>query len=518
MNIIGLTQGANISIFLELIEECDSENFRFDKIGAVVSFYRYFKDERIERKNADISYIKEWEIVEQAIKVQPDLQWLSEREKSLDADSIWNSIVGDRRLIYGKYSKFTQDYKCRFTDKELWSIAEKFIRKFDQLIINVKPDVIIGFTPVTFGELLALTIAKEKNIPFLQLHSSRISNYFAFNDVLVGTSRHFIDYFNNSIFSPHSLEMAKNIINESKVKGILYEGVNLKIKQGNKFNLKKAPSSFLGAIYRESLRQLNRQSRNDHHDSGYLVPWFYLNVYQPFRYTLVNVYLGGHKRYILENELDSLGEFAFYPLHSEPEVALQVSGRPYHKNQIELIRNLAASLPVGMKLLVKEHPRSMGLRPVSFYSNLLNEIPNLYFIDFKVGSINIVKRSKFVIVISGTIGLEAAIIGIPLLILGFPKYHALPEPMTKKCYDLYKLPRAIKSLLEEYQYDEIKIQKFIAALIEGSINIDFYSVLLNKSDRYSGERENMSLEEKKQEDINKLAGYCKNRINQVITI
>ena len=34
----------------------------------------------------------------------------------------------------------------------------------------------------------------------------------------------------------------------------------------------------------------------------------------------------------------------FFPLHTEPEVSIQILGRPYHKNQIELLRNLFMDL------------------------------------------------------------------------------------------------------------------------------------------------------------------------------
>ena len=141
-------------------------------------------------------------------------------------------------------------------------------------------------------------------------------------------------------------------------------------------------------------------------------------------------------------------EIFVFPLHTEPEVSIQILGRPYHKDQIELLRNLAASLPFGMRLLVKEHPRSVGMRSQSFYEKL-KQIPNLFFIDQNVNSMKIVKKSKFTAVISSTIGLEAIILGKPVLVLGFPKYGDLFENGIVRCYNLFSLAADIKDVLEK---------------------------------------------------------------------
>ena len=56
-----------------------------------------------------------------------------------------------------------------------------------------------------------------------------------------------------------------------------------------------------------------------------------------------------------------------------------VYGRAW-MNQIEAIRNIARNLPVGMKLLVKEHPAALGYRSVSFYKKV-TAIPNVLLVS-----------------------------------------------------------------------------------------------------------------------------------------
>src|SRR5690606_8466235 len=143
--------------------------------------------------------------------------------------------------------------------------------------------------------------------------------------------------------------------------------------------------------------------------------------------------------------LASRGRFAFFPLHFEPEVSIQVFGRPY-QNQIEVVRALALALPADVALLVKEHPRSIGFRPVRYYEKLL-EIPNVRLVDPRLPSINVVTHADLVAVISGTIGLEAAILGKPVLAFGRPTYSVLPDDIVTKVTDLWRLPDQVRGAL-----------------------------------------------------------------------
>ena len=512
VNIIALTQGASIDIFLRVAKKIKGSDFPLGKVGALVSFAQHYKSSEIIKDHSGyVSFIKEWEIVHKALSEPYDKAELAIAENKLSPAAIWNAIIADRRLIYGRKSKYTQDYRVHFTDEQLWSIAYHFIKAFEDLLDRIQPDVIIGFTPVTFGEMLGLEIAASRGIPTLQLHSSRIKNYFALHDVVSGTSRHFYDLMEKHNFRAETLATANEIIDEASKKGLVYEGANKTIASGRPLDFVAAAKTFPAAAVREAQKFCDPVLKHDHHDPGYIVPWVYTKLLQPLKERWVKMRLSSHKRVVKPENIADLGEFCFFPLQSEPEVSLQVLGRPYHKNQIELLRNLAASLPAGMKLLVKEHPRSMGLRPYNYYKALF-EIPNLYLADVHAPSIPMVNASKFVGIISGTIGFEAVMMGKPVLILGHPKYEAIPGKMTRKCLNLFEMPQAIRTLLDEYEYSRDNIVTFISALIEGSVDIDLYSNLLKKPGRHSFQDGLVS----EDEDLNKLCRYMINRIEGVL--
>lgn len=511
LNIIALTQGANIDIFLGLLDQLKAQGQAPAKVGAVVSFARSFMEsDAVKDYEGEISYLKEWEIVEKARHIPCDKEKLRAFEDSLCPAAMWNAILGDRRLIYGKRSKYIQDYRVHLTDEELWSIVYQFTLAFEAMLDEIQPDVIVGFTPVTFGELLGLEIANSRGIPTLQLHSSRIRNYFALHDVVSGTSKHFIDLMKEDDFKEENRETARQIIEDTSKKGLIYEGANKSIAKGRKFEPVKGAREFPGVVRAEIKKFLNPVQRRDHHDPGYVFPWFYTNWWQPLAERYIKLRLEFSGRLVGLDNLKELGEYCFFPLQSEPEVSLQVMGRPYHKNQIELLRNVAASLPAGMKLVVKEHPRSMGLRPYGFYKTLF-DIPNLYLVDVHSPSIPMVAACKFVAVISGTIGFEAIMMGKPVLILGHPKYEDVPGKMTRKCFDLFEMPKDIRALLKSYKYEPKHIESFICALIEGSVPIDLYSNLLKKPGRHSFQDGKVS----EVEDLQKLASYTLRRIDEV---
>ena len=91
-------------------------------------------------------------------------------------------------------------------------------------------------------------------------------------------------------------------------------------------------------------------------------------------------------------------------------------GSPYLTNQLESIRNIAKSLPVDHKLLVKEHPgQKREWRNISFYKEIL-DIPNVKFIHPSVSSEELYKKCSLVITSGGSSGFEASFFQKPTIV------------------------------------------------------------------------------------------------------
>ncbi len=118
--------------------------------------------------------------------------------------------------------------------------------------------------------------------------------------------------------------------------------------------------------------------------------------------------------------------FVYYPLHTEPEVALQVLS-PEYFYQLSSIAAISRDLPAGVKLAVKETFAAAGRRPADFYRQI-KEFKNVVFVHPMELGLNVIKKAEGVVTITGTAGLEAAVMGKPVITFGRHNiYNCLPH-------------------------------------------------------------------------------------------
>jgi len=99
----------------------------------------------------------------------------------------------------------------------------------------------------------------------------------------------------------------------------------------------------------------------------------------------------------------------FYPFHVEPEGVLTYWTSGEHKKQIYTVFSLLNVFKLD-RIHIKDHISSFGYRPVSDYK-ILNCMKRVVLLDNKVPAVEIIKKSKCVIVVSGTTGMEAFLLG-----------------------------------------------------------------------------------------------------------
>ncbi len=115
-------------------------------------------------------------------------------------------------------------------------------------------------------------------------------------------------------------------------------------------------------------------------------------------------------------------KYYFYPFHLEPEATVLYSADGIYENQVKLIQNIAASLPVGYYLYVKDHPHYIGYRNLIDYLRLLN-IPNVRLLHSSISGKSIIANSVGVITINGTAGLEGLLLGKHVYTFGNAYYN-----------------------------------------------------------------------------------------------
>lgn len=160
--------------------------------------------------------------------------------------------------------------------------------------------------------------------------------------------------------------------------------------------------------------------------------------------------------------------FFLYPLQFQPEASTAVYAA-YYYDQLNTIKNIAFSLPFPYKLYVKEHLVSVGLRTGSFYKKL-KKIPNVVLISPNENVENLVRNSSGVIVLTSTIGMEAALAGKPVYILGNVSYSYHPLCRKLKSFEELKnkIEEDLKSKPEIGNLEDIN-NRFITSYFRNTI-------------------------------------------------
>lgn len=108
--------------------------------------------------------------------------------------------------------------------------------------------------------------------------------------------------------------------------------------------------------------------------------------------------------------------FVYYPLHTEPEAALQALS-PEYFYQLSSIAALSRDLPAGTVLAVKETIAALGRRPQDFYSQLA-DFKNVVLLDPTEYGLQVARKASAVATITGSGGFEGAAMGKPVVSFG----------------------------------------------------------------------------------------------------
>lgn len=134
------------------------------------------------------------------------------------------------------------------------------------------------------------------------------------------------------------------------------------------------------------------------------------------------------------DEADIAGKTLYFPLHYQPEMTTVPRGGGF-ADQIAVVSLLAANLPAGWSIVVKEHPSTFMKhmfghqgRFDGFYETLA-AIPRVRLLPLETDSRIVLRKAHAVATITGTSGIEALALGKPLLVFGYPWYRTLPGVM-----------------------------------------------------------------------------------------
>ena len=174
-------------------------------------------------------------------------------------------------------------------------------------------------------------------------------------------------------------------------------------------------------------------------------------------------------------------KFVYYSLSVEPERTLSISA-PFYMNQLEVIRNIARSIPVDFKLYVKEHygMKYRHWRPLSYYKTIM-DLPNVTLIHPSLSNEELIKNCSIVFTVTGTAGLEAAYYGKPSVVFGHTSYDSLPS--VHKIEHLEDLPQLIRTCLGE-KVNSSDVANLVKIIENVSFDFDIIEMYNKIADRF----------------------------------
>jgi hypothetical protein len=482
MNVLFCTQSESLQLF-DALGTAMKSRLPVERMGFIVAdsmAYGRWLTTRPDFETEGHELLKEWEITARSLG-KPNMTRLARYEAELGGEAgLFGAIVADRRLFMGPDCAFTQDYRRRYTDDELWFMLQRGIEHVEALFDRLKPNLVVSFICVTMLDYVAYLVAQARGIRFFNLRPTRIGDRVAFSHKLNDPAPELAAQYERLIAGERSRfeEEAQRYIQRVREQHGRYEGV---VRPSDKPALKSNAGKFaridrLFSAVRTYLNYRGSIAASDNHVPDPLRRLYFTAWRNPRQARRTRNFFKG--RYVGESDLQGL-RYVFFPLHTEPEVSLLVYGRPY-VNQIEIVRMLAMSLPVDMVLIVKEHPWMVGKRSLAAYQRML-DIPRVRFANPALEARTLVKQADLVAVVTGSVALEAAMLDKPVITFGDCPYNLLPDTMVRRCADPRHLQILVKQAIGQHKNDEKALRAYVASVFETSASVNLYSVLLGKT-------------------------------------
>ena len=424
------------------------------------------------QKQKLVDFKKIWFFQDSISKPQKkaDMKFLTSFEEKYNIN-LWLLALNER--LFNEYNEF---YK--FSREEILSILEDECKLFEK-ILEIKPKFLISTKSVFHHHELFHQMCKISGVKPLIFATSVFANR-----CIISEEANILD--------------DKRTIEELESSNRSFDELE---KFWKEFEFRKQHEQQLDTVGKSKKPKIN--AGFDFLFSKNIVAKNNYGYYGHTKPKALSNYLGGitkkkiRKNYMdnnLSTTIDDSVPFVYFPLHQMPERELLIAS-PFNTNQIEIIKHISKSLPIGYRLYVKEHPTQVTRewRDISFYKEVLS-IPNVQFLHYSVKSEYVLKKCSLVITIHGAAGLEAAIHKKPSIIFSDFSYSILP--CVHKLQSIEELPNVIRSSLRT-KVSASDVDKFLNLLEANSIDFSlagFESDCLNYF-HYGGNLLNVELDE-----------------------
>jgi len=374
-----------------------------------------------------------------------DMEFLTSFEEKYNIN-LWLLALNER--LFYEYNEFH-----KFSREEILSILEDECKFFEK-ILEINPKFLITLNTTFHHHELFYQMCKATGVKALVLNQS----VFGYKCVISEQPHMFDD---------------KRTIEELEASNMNFDDLE---KYWKKFELRKQSDQHAESLRKSKTEKIkagsifltspNTTSKNNYGYYGHtklkaLTNYFTGILKKNFRSNYMD------KNFLYQ--IDYSTPFVYFPLQVMPERTILISS-PFNTNQIEVIRHISKSLPIGYRLCVKEHPYQVTRewRKTSFYDEILS-IPNVQLLHHSIKTEDVMKKCSLVITINGASGLEAAIHKKPSILFSDFSYSILPSVYQLKSID--ELPTAIRQSLDK-KVNPNDVAKYLNLLEANSFDFD----------------------------------------------
>lgn len=417
------------------------------------------------------------EDVHEAYKREPlDMDYLRSLERDYGIPNLWPYIELDRIVRHNQLVREYPHNTPRYTHEEMLRILQVKAKRVIEFLDKERPDVIFFSAIGAISLLLLYHIAKKRGIRTICLTLNFLPGKIALSD-------HYA-YFNPppAPIPREALHEARRLISSFRERPTKYSDIHDPAKQRvtrrEQFSFLRPRNMLRSATWFFHLLG-EHYRRRDRYDYSYIHPWWY--AADRLRRKIRNLERVGYDRF------DPDAPYAFFPLQLEPEISLLLLA-PFHTDQLHVIRQTAAALPVGYVLYVKEHPHMVPYRQRAFYREI-QKIPNVKLLNPSVNSFDIVRSARLITTITGTVGWEATLLKKPVITFGDIFYNPLPN--VRRCRAYEDLPQIVLEQLNRPAVDDDELTRFVAGALVSSAPVDLLYLWEKETDE-SKKRERLA--------------------------
>ncbi|MDC0336052.1 hypothetical protein OAN24_04045 [Pseudodesulfovibrio sp.] len=399
---------------------------------------------------------------------------LDEVCENLELTSIWELVQSLRNHVKSYKDKFYYGFKQQASDEMIISYVKACYKCIRNVFDEFAPEFIVSPNFVALPHIMFNLYARKHGVPMTGISDSKVQDLLYFSYSYLEDRGPFIDrcaQIQQGADSP-SLDKAQAYI--AKLRNSFSNVLPSTVVETRNTMTQKAKAEILP--YWFCLRYLLRKEWRYQDATG---PTF---KNPPPRYILRDHYARKRNSVAAESlshyyDLDSLDDFAFFPLQYQPEESIDVHAAR-HNNQLETARQIAMSLPGDMTLAVKDHPEMVELRPHTYLEKLART-PNVKLLHYATPTKELLERTRLVIAPTGTTIFEAVLMHKPVVQLG-PLGKTLMLPNVTHHTDFATLGEVITAILNQpmdIEEHDRKLDAYIAAMYDVGFTLDYYGVV-----------------------------------------